>query len=55
MRYAISDVTLLLRLKDRLDDMLDREGRRALAEECFKVIPTMAALDLLGYDELFEH
>ncbi len=55
VRYAISDVTLLLRLKDRLDDMLDREGRRALAEECFKVIPTMATLDLLGYDQLFEH
>ena len=48
-------MTLLLRLKDRLDDMLVREGRRALAEECFKVIPTMATLDLLGYDQLFEH
>jgi len=55
VRYAISDVTFLLRLKDRLDEMLDREGRRALAEECFKVIPTMAALDLLGYEALFEH
>jgi ribonuclease D len=55
VHYAISDVTLLMRLKDRLNDMLDREGRRALAEECFKVIPTMATLDLLGYDQLFEH
>ena len=55
VRYAISDVTFLLRLKDRLDDMLDREGRRELAEECFKVIPTMAVLDLLGYEALFEH
>jgi ribonuclease D len=55
VRYAISDVTLLMRLKDKLNDMLDREGRRALAEECFKVIPTMATLDLLGYDLLFEH
>jgi ribonuclease D len=55
VRYAISDVTLLLRLKDKLDEMLDREGRRAVAEECFKVIPTMATLDLLGYDQLFEH
>jgi ribonuclease D len=53
--YAISDVTLLLRLKDKLNDMLDREGRRALAEECFRVIPIMATLDLLGYDQLFEH
>lgn len=55
VRYAISDVTLLLRLKARLDEMLDREQRRALAEECFRVIPTMATLDLLGYDLLFEH
>jgi ribonuclease D len=55
VRYAISDVTLLMPLKDRLNDMLDREDRRALAEECFKVIPIMATLDLLGYDQLFEH
>ena len=55
VRYAISDVTLLLRLKDRLNEMLDREGRRALAEECFRVIPTLATLDLMGYDLLFEH
>ncbi len=55
VRYAISDVTLLMSLKDKLDEMLDREGRRALAEECFRVIPTMSALDLLGYEMLFEH
>lgn len=55
VRYAISDVTLLMSLKDKLNEMLDREGRRALAEECFKVIPTMATLDLLGYEALFEH
>lgn len=55
VRYAISDVTLLLPLKDRLDEMLQREGRKELAEQCFKVIPVMALLDLLGYDQLFEH
>jgi ribonuclease D len=55
VRYAISDVTLLLRLMDRLNEMLDREGRRGLAEECFRVIPTLATLDLMGYDLLFEH
>jgi ribonuclease D len=55
VRYAISDVTLLMPLMDKLNDMLDREGRRALAEECFRVIPTMATLDLLGYELLFEH
>jgi ribonuclease D len=55
VRYAISDVTLLLPLMDRLDDMLDREGRKDLARQCFKVIPVMALLDLLGYEQLFEH
>ena len=55
VRYAISDVTLLMPLMDRLDDMLDREGRKELSRQCFKVIPVMALLDLLGYDELFEH
>ena len=55
VRYAITDVTLLLDLKARLDDMLRREGRVDLAQECFQVIPTMARLDLLGYDKLFEH
>jgi ribonuclease D len=53
--YAISDVTLLLPLMDRLDAMLEREGRRELARECFGVIPVMARLDLMGYDLLFEH
>jgi ribonuclease D len=55
VRYAISDVTLLLALMDRLDDMLEREGRKELSRDCFKVIPVMALLDLLGYEELFEH
>jgi ribonuclease D len=55
VRYAISDVTLLLPLKDKLDDVLRREGRRELAEACFEVIPTFAELDVLGYVSLFEH
>jgi ribonuclease D len=55
VRYAISDVTLLLVLKDRLDAMLEREGRAELAQACFRVIPTLSRLDLLGYEDLFEH
>jgi ribonuclease D len=55
VRYAISDVTLLLPLMDRLEEMLRREGRAELARECFGVIPVMSALDLLGFDLLFEH
>ncbi len=55
VRYAISDVTLLLSLKDRLEDMLRREGRSELARECFAVIPTLARLDLMGYEDVFIH
>ncbi|MGE0454432.1 MAG: ribonuclease D [Vicinamibacteria bacterium] len=55
VRYAISDVTLLLPLMDKLQAMLVREGRDQLARECFAAIPTCAKLDLLGYNLLFEH
>ena len=55
IRYAISDVTLLLPLMDRLEAMLRREGRDELARECFRVIPTIARLDVDGFEGLFEH
>jgi len=55
VHYAISDVTLLLPLMDRLHGMLDREGRAELARECSAVIPTIARLDILGFVDLFEH
>jgi len=55
VRYAISDVTLLLSLKDKLEGMLEREGRQALARDCFRVIPVLARLDLMGYQDVFIH
>lgn len=55
VRYAISDVTLLLPLMDRLEAMLAREGRSELAQQCFRAIPVLARLDVLGYQALFEH
>jgi ribonuclease D len=55
VRYAISDVTLLLPLMDKLEAMLAREGRTELARDCFRAIPTFAQLDLMGYVDLFEH
>jgi ribonuclease D len=55
VRYAAADVTLLLTLMDRLNVMLEREERRALADECFRVIATLVRLDLLGYEDLFIH
>jgi ribonuclease D len=53
--YAISDVTLLLPLMDKLAGMLERHGRSELAERCFKVIPVLADLDVLGYPDIFIH
>ncbi len=55
VRYAISDVTLLLPLMDKLEELLVREGRQALARECFRAIPIFAELDILGFDGVFEH
>jgi len=55
--YAASDVLHLHALKGRLDAMLAREGRTALAQACFDFLPTRAELDLAGYGEgdIFEH
>lgn len=55
VRYAISDVTFLLPLKDKLHAMVQREGRAGLAQDCFAAIPVMAELDILGFVSLFEH
>jgi ribonuclease D len=50
-------VLYLHRLKARLDGQLAREGRTALAEECFRFLPARAELDLRGWPEqdIFEH
>jgi len=55
--YAASDVLHLHRLRARLDGMLEREGRAALAAACFAFLPDRAALDLLGWNEpdIFAH
>ena len=50
LRYAASDVLYLHRLKAILDEMLEREGRRELAQTCFEFLPARAALDLAGWD-----
>jgi len=55
--YAASDVLYLHQVKERLDAMLHRENRTALAEAAFTFLPTRARLDLLGWPEvdLFSH
>jgi ribonuclease D len=55
--YAASDVLHLHALRERLDSMLEREGRAEMARECFAFLPARARLDLLGWAEtdIFAH
>ncbi len=53
--YAANDVRYLLDVKDKLTIMLKREGREQLAQQCFQVIPIFVALDILQYQNIFEH
>lgn len=55
--YAASDVLHLHALRDRLATMLEREGRMTLAAASFAYLPTRAALDLGGWDQvdIFAH
>ncbi len=55
--YAASDVLHLHALRDRLNDMLEREGRMDLAQTCFDFLPTRAMLDLEGWPDtdIFAH
>lgn len=52
LNYAASDVLYLHRLKAVLDEMLEREGRRDLAQACFDFLPARAALDLAGWSDV---
>jgi ribonuclease D len=52
LRYAASDVLHLHALKAKLDEMLARERRKALAEACFGFLPARADLDLEGWPDL---
>lgn len=57
LAYAASDVLYLHQLRQRLDAMLAREGRGAIAAACFGFLETRARLDLAGWPEsdIFSH
>ena len=57
LAYAASDVLHLHKLKARLDVLLDREGRRELAEAAFAFVRWRAELDLQGWPDvdIFAH
>jgi ribonuclease D len=49
VKYAAGDVLWLHKLRDKLDEMLRREGRSELAQACFGFLPHRAHLDLGGW------
>ena len=55
--YAAVDVLYLHKVRERLIDMLKREGRTELAQKCFDFLHTRADLDLAGWAEndIFAH
>jgi ribonuclease D len=55
--YAASDVLYLHALRERLDEMLLREGRDGLARACFEFLPHRAQLDVAGWEDvdIFAH
>jgi ribonuclease D len=57
LTYAASDVLHLHALKAKLDVMLARERREALAAACFGFLPDRARLDLAGWadQDIFAH
>lgn len=55
LRYAANDVRYLLSARQKLTDMLKREERWQLAQQCFQCLSTIVSLDLLQFKDLFEH
>lgn len=55
LRYAANDVRYLISVREKLIAMLEREERWQLAQDCFHCLPTIASLDLMHYQNIFEH
>lgn len=57
LKYAAMDVLNLHALKERLDLMLNREGRMELAQSCFEFLKTRGELDMMGWGDvdIFSH
>lgn len=55
LRYAANDVRYLLPVKQKIQAMLEREERWQIAQDCFQCLPTIVALDLLQYNNIFDH
>jgi ribonuclease D len=56
-KYAASDVLYLHQIRDELEKILEREGRKKLFHECVAFLNTRVDLDLMGWlnDDIFSH
>ncbi|MDR2067734.1 MAG: ribonuclease H-like domain-containing protein [Holosporaceae bacterium] len=57
LKYASGDVLYLHSLREKLDEMLEREGKTDIASDCFRMIDLISSLELSGVvpEELFQH
>ncbi len=55
LSYAANDVRYLIPVHEKLINMLKREERWDIAQECFTTIPLFVKLDLMYYQNIFEH
>lgn len=57
LNYAASDVLYLHKLREKLNERLEREGRMTIAQNCYDFLPTRAVLDLTGWpdQDIFSH
>tara|TARA_B100001029_G_C14972497_1_gene401104 strand:+ start:63 stop:674 length:612 start_codon:yes stop_codon:yes gene_type:complete len=54
--YATTDVMYLHNIMEKLDDILNRQNRRQLAQACIDFLPTRVELDLRGWsNDVFSH
>ena len=55
LSYAANDVRYLHEIRNKLIDMLKREERWGLLQQCLTCLPTFVELDLRQYGSVFEH
>ncbi len=55
LEYAANDVRFLLAAKTKLQNMLIREKRWDITKRCFDCLPAICELDVLKFNNIFEH
>jgi ribonuclease D len=56
INYAATDVIYLHSIKEKLDQILERQNRKQLVQSCIEFLPTRVELDLRGWNnDIFSH